>query len=81
MLVDQRKTVSQAREQIGIGDQTYYCRRKIYGGVKVDPAKRLKELEAEAAGLERRSASAGMGARKTLPESAAPSRAADRALL
>ena len=80
MLLGQRKTVSQACKQTGINDQTYYRRRKIYGGMKVDQAKRLKELEVENPELERRSSSAGMGAGKTLPESAAPSRAADRGL-
>ena len=34
-------------------DQNYYRWRKIYGGMKVDQAKRLKELEAENARLKR----------------------------
>ena len=32
-------------------DQTYYRWRKLYGGMKVDQAKRLKELEKENARL------------------------------
>ncbi len=47
VLLSQGKTVSQACKQIGVSDQTYYRWRKIYGGMKVDQAKRLKELEAE----------------------------------
>ncbi len=33
--------------QIGISDATYYKWRKEYGGLRVDQAKRLKELEHE----------------------------------
>ena len=47
------KSVSQVCKQIGVSDQTYYRWRKIYGGMKVDQAKRLKELEAENARLKR----------------------------
>jgi putative transposase len=32
---------------IGITDQTYYRWRREYGGLKIDQAKRLKELEKE----------------------------------
>jgi len=38
-------TVAQACKQIGVTEQTYYRWRKEYGGMKVDQAKRLKELE------------------------------------
>ena len=31
--------------KLGISEQTYYKWRKEYGGMKVDQAKRLKELE------------------------------------
>ncbi len=48
-----RTEVSQACKQIGVSDQTYYRWRKIYGGMKVDQARRLKELEAENARLKR----------------------------
>jgi len=40
-------------KQLGVTDQTYYRWRKSYGGMKVDQAKRLKELEAENARLKR----------------------------
>ena len=33
--------------QLGISDATYYKWRKQYGGLRVDQAKRLKELEQE----------------------------------
>ena len=49
----QGRTVSQSCKQIGISDQTYYRWRKSYGGMKVDQAKRLKDLEAENARLKR----------------------------
>jgi len=44
---------SVALKQLGISDQTYYRWRKSYGGMKVDQAKRLKELAAENARLKR----------------------------
>ncbi len=53
VLLSQGKTVSQACKQIGVSDQTYYRWRKTYGGMKVDQAKRLKELETENARLKR----------------------------
>ncbi len=53
VLQGQGRTVSQACKQMGISDQTYYRWRKSYGGMKVDQAKRLKELEAENARLKR----------------------------
>jgi transposase-like protein len=37
----------------GITEQTYYRWRKEYGGLKVDQAKRLKELEQENGKLKR----------------------------
>ena len=36
-----------------VTDQTYYRWRREYGGMKVDQAKRLKELEQENARLKR----------------------------
>lgn len=40
-------TIPLAARQIGVTEQTYYRWRKEYGGLKVDQAKRLKELEKE----------------------------------
>ncbi len=52
-MLSQGKTVSQVCKQLGVSDQTYYRWRKSYGGMKVDQARRLKELEAENARLKR----------------------------
>ena len=41
------KTVPQACKQLEITEQTYYRWRKEYGGLKVDQAKRLRDLEKE----------------------------------
>ena len=40
-------TIAQACKSIGVTEQTYYRWRKEYGGLKVDQAKRLKDLEKE----------------------------------
>ncbi len=45
-------TVDVARK-IGITEQTYYRWRKEYGGLRLDQAKRLKELEKENSRLKR----------------------------
>ena len=47
------KTIPEACKQIGISEQTYYRWRKVYGGLKVDQAKRFKEIEAENAKLKK----------------------------
>lgn len=41
------KTVEQACRQLEITEQTYYRWRKKYGGLKMDQAKRLRELVKE----------------------------------
>ena len=43
----------QACKEAGIHTQTYYRWRKEYGGLKLDQARRLKELEKENARLKR----------------------------
>jgi putative transposase len=45
------KTTPQACKEAEITQQTYYRWRKEYGGLKLDQAKRLKELERENAKL------------------------------
>ena len=40
-------TTPEACRKIGVSDQTYYRWRKEYGGLRMDQAKRLKELERE----------------------------------
>ncbi len=41
------QTASDVVRKLGITEQTYYRWRKEYGGLRVDQAKRLKELEKE----------------------------------
>ncbi len=53
VLLAQGRRVAEACKQLGITEQTYYRWRKSYGGMKVDQARRLKELEAENARLRR----------------------------
>jgi transposase-like protein len=40
-------TTSEVVRKLGIAEQTYYRWRKEYGGLRMDQAKRLKELEKE----------------------------------
>jgi transposase-like protein len=53
VLLGQGKSILEACKQLGVTDQTYFRWRKTYGGLKVDQAKRLKDLEAENARLKR----------------------------
>jgi putative transposase len=47
------KTVAEAVKKIGVTEQTYYRWKKRFGGLRMDQAKRLKELEKENARLKR----------------------------
>lgn len=47
VLQSQRKTIIEVVGQLEISEMTYYKWRKEYGGLRVDQAKRLKELEQE----------------------------------
>ena len=47
------KTTPQACKEAEITQQSYYRWRKEYGGLKLDQAKRLKELEKENSKLKR----------------------------
>ncbi len=47
------QTVLQACRTLGVTEQTYYRWRQEYGGLKVDQAKRLKDLERENTRLKR----------------------------
>jgi transposase-like protein len=40
-------TIGEISRKLGITEQTYYRWRKEYGGMRIDQAKRLKELEKE----------------------------------
>ncbi len=46
-------TVAQVVKRLGVTEQTYYRWRKEYGGLRMDQAKRLKELEKENARLKK----------------------------
>ena len=47
------KTVGMVVRELGISEQTYYRWRKEFGGMKVNQARHLKELEKENARLKR----------------------------
>jgi hypothetical protein len=47
------KTAARVVQKLDISEQTFYRRRQRYGGMQVDEAKRLKELEAENARFKR----------------------------
>lgn len=49
----QGQTVGQVAKRIGVTEQTYYRWRKEFGGLRLDQAKRLKQLEKENARLKR----------------------------
>jgi putative transposase len=53
VLISQGETVPAACKAIGVTDQTYYRWRKAYGGMKIDQAQRLRELEQENGRLKR----------------------------
>ena len=53
ILVSEGKTIAEVVRQLNISEQTYYRRRKEYGGLGVDQARRLKELEQENGRLKR----------------------------
>jgi len=47
VLNSQNKSVSEICREIGVSENTYYRWRKVYGGMGVDQARRLKELKRE----------------------------------
>ena len=53
VLMSQGKAAPVACREAGISQQSYYRWRKEYGGLEVDQAKRMKELERENARLKR----------------------------
>jgi len=46
-------TVAEAAPRIGVSEQTFYRWRCEYGGLRVDQARRLKQLETENGQLKR----------------------------
>jgi transposase-like protein len=53
VLIGQGQTIAQVTKQIGLTEQTYFRWRKSHGGLRIDQAKRLRELEAENSRLKR----------------------------
>ncbi len=53
ILLNQGMTVGEACRKISVTEQTYYRWRKEYGGMRVEQAKRLKDLEKENARLKK----------------------------
>ena len=49
----QGETVGQVCRQLGVSEQTFYRWRREYGGLRMDQAKRLKQLETENSRLRR----------------------------
>ncbi len=53
VLSSQGRSVPEICREIGVTENTYYRWRKEYGGMQVNQAKRLKELERENSRLKR----------------------------
>ncbi len=53
ILLSQGATLAVIWKKIGVSDCTYYRWRKEYGGMRVDQAHRLKEIEQENSRLKR----------------------------
>ena len=47
VLQSKGQSLAEACRHIGVSEQTYYNWRKEYGGLKIDQAKRFKQLEQE----------------------------------
>ena len=53
ILISQGSSVIEASRNIGVTEQSYYRWRKEYGGMRIEQAKRLKDLEKENARLKK----------------------------
>jgi putative transposase len=53
VLLSQGVTVGEVTRKLNVTEQTYYRWRKEYGGMRVEQAKRLQELEKENSRLKR----------------------------
>ena len=47
IMLSKGSTIGEASKRIGVTEQTYYRWRKQYGGMRVEQARRLKDLEKE----------------------------------
>jgi transposase-like protein len=61
VLISQGSTAGVASRQIGVTEQTYYRWRREYGGMGVEQARRLRELEKENTRLKRLVADLSLG--------------------
>ena len=61
ILIAEGMPAAQAVRRIGVSEQSYYRWRREYGGLKVDQARRLRELEAENGRLKRAVADLTLG--------------------
>ena len=53
IILSQGNSISEASRKVGVTEQTYYRWRKEYGGMRVEQAKKLKDLEKENARLKK----------------------------
>ena len=53
VLLSQGATVGEASRKLDVTEQTYYRWRREYGGMRLEQARRLKELEKENSRLKR----------------------------
>jgi putative transposase len=53
VLLGQGSTVGEVSRKLGVTEQTYYRWRREYGGMRVEQARRFKELEKENGRLKR----------------------------
>jgi putative transposase len=53
VLLHEGKVVAEMCRELGVTDSTYYKWRREYGGLKMDQARRLKDLERENTRLKR----------------------------
>ena len=53
VIIASGSTVVEAARRIGVSEQTFYRWRAEYGGLRVDQARRLKQLETENSRLKR----------------------------
>ena len=53
MVISPGSTVAETARRIGVSEQTFYRWRAEYGGLRIDQARRLKQLETENSRLKR----------------------------
>jgi putative transposase len=68
ILLNQGTTIAVVSKKIGVSDYTYYRWRKEYGGMRVDQARRLKELEKESSRLNKLVADLSLDYQPPAPE-------------